>query len=57
VGSSKSDGTPVIVGYSGAAPDTVNGVVQINLQVTASQAYYLGVKGIDSDIFGIFTTP
>jgi len=53
----QSDGTPVSVSYTGAAPDMVNGVVQINFQVTGSPVYYLGVNGINSDNFGVFTTP
>jgi uncharacterized protein (TIGR03437 family) len=45
------------VSYIGAAPGTVNGVVQINLQVTASGAYYLSVDGISSEYFNVYTTP
>jgi uncharacterized protein (TIGR03437 family) len=51
------DGTAVNLYYIGAAPDTVNGVVQINFQVTASQSYYLSVNGLSSDPFGVYTTP
>jgi len=35
----------------------VNGVVQINFQVTASGAYYLSVDGISSEYFNVYTTP
>jgi uncharacterized protein (TIGR03437 family) len=51
------DGNAVNLYYIGAAPGTVNGVVQINFQVTASQGYYLSVNGISSDSFGVYTTP
>ena len=51
------DGTPVNVSYTGAAPGEVNGVIQINFQVTGSQSYYLSVDGINSSIFVIHTTP
>ena len=51
------DGSPVNLYYIGAAPGTVNGVIQINFQVTASQSYYLSVDGINSGIFGIYITP
>jgi uncharacterized protein (TIGR03437 family) len=53
----QSDGTPVNVAYTGAAPGEVNGVIQINFQVTGSQSYYFGVNGINSDVFGVYTTP
>jgi uncharacterized protein (TIGR03437 family) len=54
-----SAGTAVNVSYTGAAPGTVNGVVQINFQVTASATfgYYLSVDGINSNTFGVYTTP
>jgi uncharacterized protein (TIGR03437 family) len=51
------DGSAVNLYYIGAAPGTVNGVVQIDFQVTASQGYYLSVNGISSDSFGVYTTP
>jgi uncharacterized protein (TIGR03437 family) len=51
----QSDGTMANVTYSGAAPGTVNGVVQINFQVAASQSYYLSVNGINSGTFGVYT--
>jgi uncharacterized protein (TIGR03437 family) len=51
------DGNTANLYYIGAAPGTVNGVVQINFQVTASQGYYLSVNGISSDSFGVYTTP
>jgi uncharacterized protein (TIGR03437 family) len=55
---SVSDGSPVNLYYWGAAPDTVNGVVQINFQVTdPAYGYYLSVDGINSGVFGISTTP
>jgi uncharacterized protein (TIGR03437 family) len=53
----QSDGSPVNVTYSGAGPGTVNGVVQINFQATASAMYYLSVDGINSFPFGLYTTP
>ena len=51
--------TPVTVTYSGAAPDLVNGVVQVNFQVSASAqfGYFLSVNGIDSTVFTIYTAP
>jgi uncharacterized protein (TIGR03437 family) len=49
------DGNPVNLYYIGAAPGTVNGVVQIDFQVTASQSYYLSVNGINSGTFGVYT--
>ncbi len=50
--------TPVTVSYSGAAPGDVNGVVQINFQVSASAqfGYYLSVNGVNSNTFTIYTT-
>jgi len=46
--------TPVNATYIGAAPGTVNGVVQINFQVTGGyNTYYFSVNGINSDLFGI----
>jgi hypothetical protein len=51
------DGNTANLYYIGAAPGTVNGVVQINFQITASQGYYLSVNGISSDSFGVYTTP
>ena len=56
-GVAQSDGTPVNVSYTGAAPGTVAGVMQINFQVTAGQGYYLSVDGIDSNSFTVYTTP
>jgi uncharacterized protein (TIGR03437 family) len=52
-------GYPAIgVPYIGAAPDLVNGVVQINFQVVCvACSYYFSVDGIDSAAFGIYTTP
>jgi uncharacterized protein (TIGR03437 family) len=54
-----SAGTPLNVSYTGAAPGTVNGVVQINFQVAASApyGYYLSVDGINSNSFGVYATP
>ena len=50
--------TSVVVWYTGAAPGTVNGVVQIDFQVTSTAyGYYLSVNGVNSDVFGIYTTP
>jgi len=47
---------PVI--YSGAAPDLVNGVVQVNFQVSASvqNGYFLSVGGFKSTVFTIYTS-
>ena len=53
----QSDGTPVIVYYSGAAPDAPTGVVQIDFQVTASQSYYLSLDGVNSSYFTVYTAP
>jgi uncharacterized protein (TIGR03437 family) len=52
-------GYPAIgVSYIGAAPDLVNGVVQINFQVVCvACGYYFSVDGIDSAAFGVYTTP
>jgi len=50
-------GGQVNVSYTGAAPGMVNGVIQINFQVTsATGGYYLSVDGINSDIFAVYTT-
>jgi uncharacterized protein (TIGR03437 family) len=49
--------TPVNVTYSGAAPGLVNGVVQINFQVSGAGPYILTVGDIDSSAFTISTTP
>jgi uncharacterized protein (TIGR03437 family) len=58
--------TPVNIPYLGSAPGTVNGVVQINFQVTHhgvfsapyfNQSYYFEVNGISSDFFGIYSRP
>jgi len=50
-------GNPVEVSYIGAAPGTVNGVVQINFTVDSGfSGYYLSVDGISSDLFGIYAT-
>lgn len=53
----QADGTPVSVYYSGAAPDSVTGVVQIDFEATSSQSYYLSVDGIASRNFTVYTTP
>lgn len=46
--------TPVVVSYIGAAPGLVNGVVQVNFQVTGgADTYYFSVNGINSYLFGI----
>ncbi len=52
-------GSPVTVSYTGAAPGMVNGVVQINFQVSTSTpfGYYLSLDGINSGAFGVYTTP
>jgi uncharacterized protein (TIGR03437 family) len=50
-------GNGVNVSYIGAAPDLVNGVVQINFQVCAGCIYILGADGINSTQFGVHTTP
>ena len=56
--SSVSDGNPVNLYYTGAAPGMVNGVVQIDFQVTSpTDGYYLSVDGISSSVFGVSTTP
>jgi uncharacterized protein (TIGR03437 family) len=47
----------VNVPYIGAAPGTVNGVVQINFQVTPGGAYYLSVDGVSSDMFKVSVKP
>jgi len=41
----------VTVTYSGAAPDHVNGVVQISFEVSAAASfgYYLSMNGFDSN--------
>jgi uncharacterized protein (TIGR03437 family) len=50
--------TTVPVSYSGSAPGIVNGVVQINFQVTGSQSYYFSPDGISlGAVFGVYTTP
>jgi len=51
------NGNPLGVPYIGAAPGTVNGVVQINFQVAATDTYYFSVDGINSDTFSVFTRP
>ena len=52
------DGSPANLYYIGAAPGMVNGVVQIDFQVTSPMyGYYLSVDGINSGIFGVSTTP
>ena len=43
--------------YIGAAPDLVNGVVQVNFQVCAGCSYSLSVDGINSATFGVHTSP
>jgi len=46
----------IIVPYIGAAPGTVNGVVQINFQVVCvACGFSLSVDGINSDSFGVYT--
>ena len=56
-----ASGTQVDTSYSGAAPDLVNGVIQINFQVTSATSYYLAVVGLgsaaDSDLFEMYTAP
>ena len=51
----QEDGTAVNVYYSGAAPGTVTGVIQINFQVSASQTYYFSAGTAYSGQFGVFT--
>jgi uncharacterized protein (TIGR03437 family) len=54
------NGNPVSVAYTGAAPGMVNGVVQVNFQVTLPLGpiyYYLSVDAINSDGFTVYTTP
>ena len=52
------DGSQVNLYYIGAAPGMVNGVVQIDFQVSAAiNGYYLSVDGISSGIFSVSTTP
>jgi uncharacterized protein (TIGR03437 family) len=52
------NGTPVDVSYIGAAPFTVNGVVQINFQVApGSGLYYFNVDGVASDMFELYGKP
>jgi hypothetical protein len=55
------DNIPVVVSYIVAALGTVNGVVQINFQVTSDTSYYLVVVGSDatsfSDLFGVSIAP
>ena len=48
---------PQTVLYSGAAPDLVNGVVQVNFQVSASaqNGYFLSVGGFNSIVFTVYT--
>ena len=50
----QSDGSPVNVYYSGAAPGAVTGVLQIDFQVTSSQSYYFSVGDVYSDSFSVF---
>jgi uncharacterized protein (TIGR03437 family) len=51
-------GSPVSTPYVGAAPYTVNGVVQINFQVSGdSSGYYLRVNGANSGVFGLYVKP
>jgi uncharacterized protein (TIGR03437 family) len=47
----------VNISYIGAAPDLVNGVVQVNFQICAGCSYSLSVDGINSTIFGVHTSP
>jgi uncharacterized protein (TIGR03437 family) len=54
------NGNPVSVAYTGAAPGMVNGVVQVNFQVTLPLGpiyYYLSVDAINSDGFTVYTRP
>ena len=56
--SSAFDGSQVNLYYIGAAPGMVNGVVQIDFQVTsAPNGYYLSVDGVSSGIFAISVAP
>jgi len=51
-------GTQANISYTGAAPDIVNGVIQINFQVGGSGTYFFSADGISSAIsFGVATTP
>jgi len=52
-----SDLAPIYMSYVGAAPGLVNGVVQINFQVSsASDSYYFRVDGMNSGFFTVYTT-
>ena len=52
------DGSQFNLYYVGAAPGMVNGVVQIDFQVSAAiNGYYLSVDGISSGTFSVSTTP
>ncbi|HTQ55148.1 MAG TPA: SBBP repeat-containing protein [Bryobacteraceae bacterium] len=56
-------GVQLATPYIGAAPDVVNGVIQINFQVSASQSYYLEVipggtaSPVYSGYFGVYVSP
>jgi uncharacterized protein (TIGR03437 family) len=50
-------GNPIATSYIGAAPGMVNGVVQINFQVSAGAAYSFNVNGVNSDAFAVFVKP
>jgi len=50
--------TPVTVTYSRAAPDDVNGVVQINFEMSAATfGYYLSVNGFNRNSLIVYTAP
>jgi uncharacterized protein (TIGR03437 family) len=42
--------------YAGAAPGLVNGIVQINFQVSSAQAYSIAINGRESSVFSIAVT-
>ncbi|HVN03777.1 MAG TPA: SBBP repeat-containing protein [Bryobacteraceae bacterium] len=52
----QEDGTVANVYYSGAAPGTVTGVIQINFQVSASQTYYFNTGTVNSGEFVVYTS-
>ena len=47
-------GNPINASYIGAAPGTVNGLVQINFPVGSEIGYYFSVDGISSDLFIVY---
>jgi len=51
----QQDGTAVNVYYTGAAPGTVAGMIQINFQVSASQIYYFNTGTANSNSFLVYT--